>query len=226
MVFSFRQTVATWVEPDPCRRSFHRPASNEIVGPTSFIPPEAIRFFRQRPRWKQVDTFREVDLPLTRANDRGRGVISGEQPAAIAFSAWRDDEIMERFHREPCVLVSESFARRHRVRDGEILPLATPDGMRRFPIAGTFLRLHARPGDRLHERENFRRDLEGRSREQRSRFICKKGASRRSAGRQNFARSSVGQVSYRFSRTARCAPAFSRFSIRLSRSLMCCARSR
>jgi putative ABC transport system permease protein len=43
---------------------------------------------------------------------------------------------MHRFQAEPCVLVSESFARRHRLRDGESIQLTTPDGPRKFPIAG------------------------------------------------------------------------------------------
>ena len=36
------------------------------------------------------------------------------------------------------MLVSESFARRNRVRDGDTLELITPQGPRGFPIAGTF----------------------------------------------------------------------------------------
>jgi putative ABC transport system permease protein len=45
---------------------------------------------------------------------------------------------MRRFRAEPCVLVSESFARRHRLSVGESIQLTTPDGIRKFPIAGIF----------------------------------------------------------------------------------------
>lgn len=45
---------------------------------------------------------------------------------------------MQRFYREPCVLISESFARRNHVSDGQSLELTTPEGLRSFPIAGTF----------------------------------------------------------------------------------------
>ena len=46
--------------------------------------------------------------------------------------------IMRRFRAEPCVIVSESFARRHRLRDGESIELTTPEGAARFRSPGSF----------------------------------------------------------------------------------------
>ena len=137
MVFSFRQTVERWMNDTLIADLFIAPASNEIVGPSSFIPPAAVQFLGSHPAVETIDTFREVELPM------------GEQTAAVAvirgsarrhFQLLRGDgpEIMRRFQTEPCVLVSESFARRHRLREGESIDLTTPDGVRKFPVAGIF----------------------------------------------------------------------------------------
>ena len=60
MVFSFRRTVESWIDQTLIADLFVAPASNEIVGPSSFIPPAAIRFFENHPAVAAVDTFREV----------------------------------------------------------------------------------------------------------------------------------------------------------------------
>jgi putative ABC transport system permease protein len=73
----------------------------------------------------------------------------GEETAAVAvvrggvrrhfqFIRGPGPEIMRRFQDEPCVLASESFVRRHRLREGESIALTTPEGVRQFPIAGVF----------------------------------------------------------------------------------------
>jgi putative ABC transport system permease protein len=45
---------------------------------------------------------------------------------------------MRKFQNEACVLISESFARRHRLREGDVIELTTPDGARPFSVAGVF----------------------------------------------------------------------------------------
>ena len=64
MVFSFRQTVETWMNDTLIADLFIAPASNEIVGPSSFIPPAAAQFLANHPAVETVDTFREMDLPI------------------------------------------------------------------------------------------------------------------------------------------------------------------
>jgi putative ABC transport system permease protein len=137
MVFSFRQTVAAWVEQTLIADLFIAPASNEIVGPTSFMPPETIRFLETDPAIEAVDTFRETQLPF-----RGRtidlGVVRGSNRRNLRFLHGSNDPIMRRFYRERCVLISESFSRRFRVREGEEITLPTPAGAQQFPVAGIF----------------------------------------------------------------------------------------
>ena len=64
MVFSFRQTVKVWIEETLTADLFIAPAANEIVGPSSFMPPEALPFVERLPGVEAVDTFHEVELPF------------------------------------------------------------------------------------------------------------------------------------------------------------------
>ena len=137
MVFSFRRTVESWIDQTLIADLLVAPASNQIVGPSSFMPPEAIRFFENHPAVAAVDTFREVDLPMN-GETVAVAVVRGSDRRRLYFVRGESRAIMQRFYHEQCVLVSESFARRHHVRDGDELPLTTPEGVRRFPIAGTF----------------------------------------------------------------------------------------
>ena len=137
MVFSFRQTVSTWIGQTLIADLFIGPAANEIAGPTSFMPPDAIRFLEADPAVEAVDTFRAVDLPF-RDQTISVAVVRGSNRRNLRFLAGRNDQIMPRFYSEQCVLVSESFARRYHVAEGETLKLPTPSGMTAFPIAGVF----------------------------------------------------------------------------------------
>ncbi|HEY1771516.1 MAG TPA: FtsX-like permease family protein [Chthoniobacterales bacterium] len=137
MVFSFRQTVTSWIDQTLIADLFIGPAANEIAGPTSFMPPDALQFLKSDPSVAAVDSFRAVDLPF-RGQTISLGAISGGNRRNLRFLRGANDEIMRRFYRERCVIVSESFARRYHLRDGETLTLPTPAGMVGFPIAGIF----------------------------------------------------------------------------------------
>ncbi len=137
MVFSFRRTVESWIDQTLVADMFVAPASNELVGPSSFIPPEAIRFFERHPAVAAIDTFREIDVAAGEKTI-AVAVIRGGEHRRLRFVRGDEDAIMRRFHGEQCVLVSESFARKQRVSDGGELELMTPEGSRQFKIAGTF----------------------------------------------------------------------------------------
>ncbi len=137
MVFSFRQTVESWIDQTLVADMFIAPASNELVGPSSFIPPEAIRFLETNPAVAAVDTFREMDVPMG-ARTIAVAVIRGSERRRLRFVRGDEAAIMRRFYNEQCVLVSESFARKHHVADGGDLELITPEGPRPFRVAGTF----------------------------------------------------------------------------------------
>lgn len=137
MVYSFRRTVETWIDQTLVADLFIAPASNEVVGPASFVAPEAIRFLESHPAVAAVDTFRDVTLGWGEKTV-AVAVVRGTDRRPLPFLRGDSAAIMQRFQNEPCILVSESFARRQGVRDGEALEFATPEGPRRFPIAGTF----------------------------------------------------------------------------------------
>jgi putative ABC transport system permease protein len=137
MVFSFRRTVETWINDTVIADLFIAPASNEIVGPSSFIPPAVVEFISNHPTVETVDTFREMDLPMGQET-AAVAVIRGSERRHFQFVRGNGLEIMRRFRAEACVLVSESFARRHRLREGGSIELTTPEGARKFPIAGIF----------------------------------------------------------------------------------------
>lgn len=139
MVYSFRRTVEAWIEQTLVADIFVAPASNEVVGPASFMPVDAIRFLEAHSAVAAVDTFREVMLPMQgKATAAAVAVVRGTERRHLQFVRGNSGAIMRRFFDEQCVLVSESFARRHKMRDGDKLELVTPAGPQAFPIAGTF----------------------------------------------------------------------------------------
>lgn len=135
MVFSFRKTVETWIDQTLLADLFITPASNEMGG-SGFMPANAVQFLASHPGVDAADTFREIDLPV------------GDSTAAVAvitgtrrkFQFLRGDPtgLMRGFFNEPCVFVSESFARRRQLHEGDSLELPTPDGPRAFAIAAVF----------------------------------------------------------------------------------------
>ncbi len=137
MVFSFRQTVGDWIEQTLVADLFIGPAANEVAGPDSFMPPEAMQFLENNPAVAALDTFRAVDLPF-RDEPISVAVVRGSDRRSFRFLHGRANEILPRFYNTQCVLVSESFARRFHVAAGEVMQLPTPAGTLPFPVAGVF----------------------------------------------------------------------------------------
>ncbi|MBV9007969.1 MAG: FtsX-like permease family protein [Verrucomicrobia bacterium] len=137
MIFSFRQTVTAWIEQTLVADVFITPAANEIAGPSSFLPADALAFLEQNPAVSAVDTFRYVELPF-RGGRMALAAIRAAGPRDFLFVNGNRAAQMARFRNQPCVIVSESFARHYHLKPGDQLPLATPDGTRSLPIAAVF----------------------------------------------------------------------------------------
>ncbi|MEP6810969.1 MAG: ABC transporter permease, partial [Chthoniobacterales bacterium] len=137
MVFSFRRTIESWITETMVADLFLAPASNEIVGPSSFFPAAAIQFLRAHPAVAEIDTYRDAALKMD-GKTIAVAVVQGSERRRLNFLRGNGTAISHRFATEECVLVSESFARRHHVADGQEMELLTPEGPHRFPIAGTF----------------------------------------------------------------------------------------
>ncbi|MEO6871551.1 MAG: FtsX-like permease family protein [Chthoniobacterales bacterium] len=155
MVFSFRQTVASWVDQTLVADLFIGPAANEIAGPNSFMPPEALHFLETNPAVDAVDTFRALELAYGNATI-SVAVVRGSNRRNLRFLHGNSDEIMPRFYHEQSVLVSESFARRYHVRAGGTLLLPTPSGRVAFPILGVFYNYTNDQGLVFLSEKNFR----------------------------------------------------------------------
>ena len=156
MIFSFRNTVTMWINETLVADLFVAPAANEVVGPSSFMPPDAVEFWRTHPAVAEIDTFREVELPF-RGEEIAIAVIRGSGQRRLQFLHGDSADIFRRFHDEQCVLVSEPFARHHHVQDGEMLELPTPAGTEQFVIAGTFYDYTRDRGVAYMSAKNFQR---------------------------------------------------------------------
>ncbi|MES2571328.1 MAG: FtsX-like permease family protein [Verrucomicrobiota bacterium] len=137
MIFSFRNSLNAWVERAVVADLFVAPTSNETVGLNAFIPPEAIAWLRAQPGVKGVDTFRE--MPVHVGSERALlSIINGVYRQNMRFLGGGAEEKMARVCAGKAVAVSESFARRFKVREAGRLTLATPKGHVEFEVAGVF----------------------------------------------------------------------------------------
>jgi putative ABC transport system permease protein len=137
MVFSFRETVQIWINDILTADLFVGPASNEIVGSSSYMPPAALNFLETHPAVETIDTFRDAQL-LMGDQMVAVAVVRGGERRRFQFMRGSSATIMRQFHEEASVLISEPFARRQRLRDGDSIELTTPEGPRKFAIAGIF----------------------------------------------------------------------------------------
>jgi putative ABC transport system permease protein len=137
MIFSFRRTVTAWIDQTLVADIFVTPAANEVAGPSSFMPADALAFFEHHPAVTAVDTFRYTELPF-RGGHMALAALRPDGPRNFLFINGDRARQMTRFRNERCLIVSESFARRNHVKTGDSLPLATPDGEVALPIAAIF----------------------------------------------------------------------------------------
>jgi putative ABC transport system permease protein len=137
MIFSFRQTVTAWIEQTLVADIFITPASNEIAGPSSFLPPDALAFFEHHPAVTAVDTFRYTEVPF-RGGRMALAALRADGPRNFVFINGDRTRQMSRFRSEHCAIVSESFARRHHIKAGDLLSLAAPGGEIALPVMAIF----------------------------------------------------------------------------------------
>ncbi|MEP7071505.1 MAG: FtsX-like permease family protein [Verrucomicrobiota bacterium] len=137
MIFSFRQTVTDWIGQTLVADIFLTPAANEIAGPTSFLPPAVLNYFAGLPGVRAVDTFRQIEIPFGQERV-ALAAIRADGPRTFSFASKHGAEAMQRFRQERCAIISESFARRHRLESSREIEVATPRGKIVLPIAGIF----------------------------------------------------------------------------------------
>lgn len=156
MIFSFRRTVEDWINQTLVADLFIGPAANEIVGPTSFVAPSIIDYLEKNPAIEAVDTYRAVEVPF-RNQTIALAVVRGNSRRTLRFINGNSETIMGRFYDSQCVLISESFARRFHLAEGETLQLPTPEGPVTFSIGGVFFDYTRDQGTVFLSAKNFRR---------------------------------------------------------------------
>lgn len=147
MIHSFRESVESWVTRSITADLFIAPASNEVVGLSAYIPPEAKLWLEARPEVRAVDTYRELRLPW-RGQPISLAVVTGLARRQLTHTGPEIEAVNP-------VRVSESFAHKHDLKSGEIITLETPRGPVVFTIAGVYLDYTSDAGVVLIERELF-----------------------------------------------------------------------
>ncbi len=142
MIHSFRRSVDAWINRGIVADLFIAPASNETIGLSAIVPPAAIDWLRTRSEVSGVDTFREMSVQVSVRNAASKpallAVVQGEYRHNLTFLGGDDELKMARVFQARGVAVTEPFARKFGVRDGDRIMLTTPRGPAEFEIAGIY----------------------------------------------------------------------------------------
>lgn len=144
MIFSFRKSVDSWVDQGMVADIYIAPAANEIIGLVSFLPQEVLTFFESLPTVDGVETFRETQVDFLAETDEpgssALSAISVTKKRKFRFVGGEDDRKMAALlSGQPLVVVTESFARKQNVKEGEILRLGTPSGWLPVRVIGIYV---------------------------------------------------------------------------------------
>jgi putative ABC transport system permease protein len=142
MIFSFRTSVNAWVERGIVADLFIAPASNETVGLGATVPAATIAWLRARPEVAGVDTFHETTVAM-RIRDAAPmpgllAIVEGEYRDNLIALGGDTERKMRRVLRGEAVAVSEPFARKFRVGEGDRVTIATARGEAPVEIAAVY----------------------------------------------------------------------------------------
>jgi putative ABC transport system permease protein len=154
MIYSFRASVDTWINRTIQADLFVTLAANEVTGFQTTIPDEVIAWLENHPLVESVDTFHEKRVPF-RSEEVFLGVIRGRMRGELEFTGGDSEGKALLFRSPGQVAVSESFARRHRVGEGDTIELAAASGPQTFRIAGIYLDYTRDQGVILMDRDNY-----------------------------------------------------------------------
>jgi predicted secreted hydrolase/ABC-type lipoprotein release transport system permease subunit len=141
MVGSFRQTVLYWVDQTMGADLYIRPGTP----PRSQSPPsfsaDTLAALRKHPAVLAFDGYRTMDLPFRdRVVKLGTGDFAVQiEHGKIAVKTVGDAKAMLKSAKEHGgIFVSESFAMRFQVKEGDLITLTTPKGPHAFTIVAQF----------------------------------------------------------------------------------------
>ncbi|GAG92143.1 unnamed protein product, partial [marine sediment metagenome] len=140
MILSFRKTVGIWVSQAITADIILTPATATVSGWDSFLPPEVIADMRKNPDVEAIDFIRVSEMEY---EDRPILLWAATTPvllhqSQLTFVRGDETEIIEKVTKQGHLIVSETFSLKFRVKQGQDLFLQTPQGPKRFGIAGVF----------------------------------------------------------------------------------------
>ncbi len=160
MVGSFRRTVDTWITQSLRGDLYVEPAGHRATQGATALPASLVDETRRLPGVAGVDTYRGT--PVT-VNGRIAMAVGIDFDVHRRFGALgfvggaRSADVLTRALAEDGVIVTESFAHRHRVRAGDRVTLATPAGERALKVEGVFFDYSTDAGAVLMDRRLFAR---------------------------------------------------------------------
>ena len=154
MIYSFRASVDIWISRTIQADLFVTLAANEVTGFQTTIPDEVITWLENHPLVESVDTFHEKRIPF-RGEEVFLGIIRGRTRGELEFTGGGSERKAQLLRSPGHVAVSESFARRHQVSEGDTIELAAPSGPQTFRIAGVYLDYTRDQGVILMDRDNY-----------------------------------------------------------------------
>ena len=137
MTHSFRRSLDAWIGRGVVADLFIAPAANETLGMTSFLPQAAVDWLRARPEVAAADTYRETTVK-TALGPAMLIVLDGAYRENLTFIEGDGAAAMRRVFSGEAVVITEPFARKHRVRAGDRVQIETPRGPLETEIAGVY----------------------------------------------------------------------------------------
>ena len=160
MVGSFRRTVDTWITQSLRGDLYIEPVGHRVSAGATSLPPELIAAAAHLPGVAAVDTYRGTPIQYQGAlayvvgvefavqRDRGRLSFLGGEPSRT---------VLARSLAEQGVIVTESFAHRHRVAVGDSIALPAAGGLARVKVEGIFYDYSTDAGAVLMDAHTFAR---------------------------------------------------------------------
>jgi len=140
MIESFRNTVVLWIDQTIKADIIGAPVSLLSNESEETLPDDLISAVRGIDGVEAIDGYRSLRL-LFREEPAllvGRDLAIHAAHSRYLFRSGDSDQVIQQAIREGKVLVSEVFAHRFGLREGEIIELPSPDGIVPLEIAGIF----------------------------------------------------------------------------------------
>jgi len=158
MIGSFRDTVVYWVSQTLQADLFIGPGIRPTVGSEQTVSEDVITTLSKHPDVESLDRFRNVDF-VFQGNLAVLGAGSFDvvlEHGSLLFKSPSDArERVRSAIGQDAVIISEPFATRYHVRDGDTIDILTPQGTKPFRIAAVYYDYSSDRGVAVMDRRTF-----------------------------------------------------------------------